>query len=300
MRHHILGSIAYAMNELQQCRAYQTANRSLLSEHAAVFKDEPNLELSVTSNLAHINMRLGQYEEALEGLKRIKRLPLQMTEAPNADLELKIFSMTANLEISILCRTGDFAKAIDRLPAIAESIKRYGERLSGIRRAGIRFQAAWIHFANGDMESAATWCEDLLNERGVEAHEEVFALGRVLRLLIQLETGKYELLRYEVRNVERFLKGHGRYHHFEQAMVRYVKACVAEPAATTRQAAQLTRALQALEHDPLEGAIFDHFDPIAYALSRSGNGTMKEIVVRRAAEATEKGRSASSSKRSAA
>lgn len=300
MRHHVLGSIAYATNELQLCRFHLTTNQALLSEHVAIFKEEPNLELSVASNLAHINMRLGRYEEALEGLKRIKRLPLQMAEAPNADLELKIFSMTANLEISILCRTGDFAKAVDRLPGIAKEIERYDERLSGIRRAGIRFQAAWVHFANGDLDSAAKWCEDLLNERGVEAHEEVFALGRVLRLLIQSEMAKYELLRYEVRNVERFLKGHGRYHRFEQAMVRYVKACVAEPSGTARHAAQLARALQALENDPMERAIFDHFDPIVYALSRCGNGPMREIAVRRAAEAAEQGRTRTPGKRSAA
>lgn len=278
MRDHIRGALAFAMNDLPLCERCLSDNDLLLDKEASFFKDEPNLRLSVMSNLAYVRMRAGRYADALEGLKRVKRLPLQMTEAPNADLEVKIFSMTTDLELAILCRMGEFNKAIEKLPTIEAALDRYGAALSGIRKASIRFQAAWASLGAGCHDDAGRWCGALLNERGAEEHEEIFAMGRILRMLIMLESDKADLLRYEVRNVERFLKAHDRYHRFERAVIQYVKSRTAEPATTAARSATLLRALEALESDPLEGAVFDVFDLRCYARSRAIGQSMEQIA----------------------
>lgn len=278
MRDHIRGAIAFAMNDLATCEQCLLRNDALLEEHAVRFKDEPNLRLSVMSNLAFVRVRAGKHAEALEGLKQVKRLPLQMSEAPNADLEVKIFSMTSNLELTILCRMGEFEKAAEKLAGIEDAMARYQASLSGIRMAGIRFQGAWACFGAGRMEEAAKWCNALLNERGAEEHEEIFALGRVLRVLIMLASGKEDLLRYEVRNLERFLKAHGRYHRFEQAVVQYVRARTAEPGAAAGRAAILLRTLETLGSDPLEAAPFDTMDLRCYAESVVSGQRMSDVA----------------------
>ena len=278
MRDHIRGAIAFAMNDLDTCEQCLLRNDALLEEHALHFKDEPNLRLSVMSNLAFVRVRAGKNREALEGLKQVKRLPLQMSEAPNADLEVKIFSMTSSLELTILCRMGEFDKAVEKLSVIEEAMTRYRAVLSGIRMAAIRFQAAWACFGAGRMEDAGKWCNALLNERGAEEHEEVFALGRVLRMLIMLESGKEDLLRYEVRNLERFLKAHDRYHRFERAVVQYARSRAAEPHARSGSAAALLRTLEALGSDPLEAAPFDTMDLRCYAEGLVSGEPMADVA----------------------
>lgn len=284
MHHHIRSAITFALNDMAACELHLVANLTLLQDEPDHFKDEPNLRLSVLSNLAYVRMRLGRFAEALQGLQEFKRTPALLPSSPTADLEVKLFAMGASLELTVLCRMGEFEEAVEKLAAIEEGIERYGPDLSVIRKAGIRFQGAWACFGAGRYDLASRWCQHLLNERGVEQYAEVHALGRLLELLILLETGKEDLLRYAVRNVERFLRGHDRLHRFEQAIVRYTKARLAAHGPSAHQEAHrlLADSLLALEADALEHAVFDHFDPLCYALAKLRDQRMDQVAVERA------------------
>lgn len=282
--HHIHSAVAFALNDAAMCEHHLARNEALLDKHAAHFRDEPNLRLSVMSNLAYVRMRLGRYDAALADLKRFKQLPAMLPTAPSPDLGTKVFAMGGSLELTVLCRMGDFERAVAKLPAIQEGLQLHDERLSAIRRASLRFQAAWACFGAGQHEQALRWLRSLLNERGIEVHEEIYALGRMLELITLLELDKADLLRYAVRNVDRFLKSHDRRHRVEQALLRYVRVCLQARRPAERQQAdlELKEALLALEHDPLEQAAFDHFDPLCYALAKAGGRSMAEVARERA------------------
>lgn len=285
LRHHILSAVAFSLNDTVGCEKHLIVNDGLLKEHQAHFQDEPNLALSVLSNLAYIRMRSGRYQEALDGLKRFKRIPAMLPEAPSADLEMKVFAMGASLEMAVLCRLGEFDRAVEKLPVLESGLVRFDARLSVLRKAGIRFQAAWACFGAGRYDQAGYWCQALLNERGLESHEESHAMARLLDLLILLESGKVDLLNYAVRNVERFLRGHKRQFRFERALLAYVKARTRIKDAVRLQAAHisLVAELSAMEKDPREQAVFDHLDPVCYALARQTGRTMSAIARERAA-----------------
>jgi tetratricopeptide (TPR) repeat protein len=288
LRHHILSAIAFSLNDMLSCEDHLDRNDRLLQAEGPHFQDEPNLALSVLSNLAYVRLRLGRYPEALECVKRFKRLPPMLPEAPSQDLELKVFAMGTSLELATLCRSGEFEKAMERLAAVEEGLKKFAERLSVIRKAGLCFQSAWACFGAGRYDRAAHWCRDLLNEKGIEQHEEMLSMGRLLELLILLETGKTDLLNYAVRNVERFLRSHRRQFRFERAMLAHVKARMRtkEPSRTLAAHSMLVAALSALETDPREQAVFDHLDPLCYALAKQSGRAMAEVAKERA----EKGR----------
>lgn len=284
LRHHILSAIAFSLNDLSLCEHHLESNDRLMLEEGRHFQDEPNLVLSVLSNLAYVRLRSGRYTEALEGLKRFKRIPAMLPDAPSQDLEMKVFAMGMSLELATLCRLGEFTKALEKLPALEAGLHKFDERLSVIRKAGVRFQAAWACFSAGRHDQAAHWCRDLLNERGIEQHEEILAMGRLLELIILLETGKTDLLNYAVRNVERFLRSHRRQFRFERAMLAYVKARVRTKEPPRVQAAHntLVLALAALETDPREQAVFDHLDPLCYAIAKQSGRSMSEVAKERA------------------
>jgi hypothetical protein len=229
-------------------------------------------------------MRLGRYEEALEGLRRFRSLPAMLPQAPNADLEQKVFAMGASLELAILSRMGRFDRALERLAVMADRLVAFDEQLSTMRKAALRFQAAWVCLGAGRPDEALRWCRELLNGRGVEAHPEIHALGRLLHLLLLLETGKGDVLKYDLRNVERYLRSHGRDHGVERALVRFIRQCLKCGARLDGQAAaQLQESLLGLEGDPLEQAAFDHFDPGCYAASRATGTPMARVAADRAA-----------------
>ena len=284
LRHHILSAVAFSLNDMPLCEKHLDENDRLLQREEAHFQDEPNLVLSVLSNLAYVRLRMGRYAEALEGLRRFKRIPAMLPEVPSPDLEMKVFAMGASLELTLLCRLGDFDKAMEKLPAMEAGLKRFDTHLSVIRKAGLRFQAAWACFGAGHYDAAAHWCRDLLNERGIEPHEEMHAMGRLLELLILLESGKTDLLNYAVRNVERFLRSHRRQFRFERALLTYVKARLRtkEPVRIQAAHAALIATLSALETDPREQAVFDHLDPLCYAMAKQSGLSMSAVAQGRA------------------
>ncbi len=286
LRDHILSAVAFGLNDTEQCARYLESNDRLLQEEAAHFQDEPNLLLSVLSNLAYVRLRTGRFAEALEGLKRFKRIPAMLPTAPSTDLEVKVFAMGASLELTLLCRLGEFERAMEKLPALEAELLRLDAHLSVIRKSSIRFQAAWACFGAGRNEHAAHWCRALLNERGIESHEEMHAMGRLLDLLILLESGKSDLLTYSVRNVERFLRSHRRQFRFERALLTYVKLRIRtrDPKGSHAAHSALVTAIRALETDPREQAILDHMDLLCYALSKEGNRAMGVIAQERAQE----------------
>lgn len=301
LRHHILSAVAFSLNDMPLCETHLDHNDRLLRQEETHFQDEPNLVLSVLSNLAYVRLRLGRYTEALDGLKRFKRIPAMLPEVPSPDLEMKVFAMGASLELALLCRLGDFEKAMDKLPAIEAGLKRFDAHLSVIRKAGLRFQAAWACFGAGHHDAAAHWCRDLLNERGIEPHEEMHAMGRLLELLILLESGKTDLLNYAVRNVERFLRSHRRQFRFERALLTYVKARLRtkEPGRMLAAHTALVDTMSALETDRKEQAVFDHLDPLCYAIAKQTGRPMGAVALERAERARSVPRQTSSGRKAA-
>ena len=282
--HHVRSALFFALNDLSACENELAANEVLMQEEGGCFHEDAHLRLSVLSNLAYVRMRRGRFEEALDGLRRFKQLPAMLPNAPSADLEVKVFAMGASLELAVLSRMGRFEKAVEHLPEMAARMDELDGRLSPIRKAGLRSQAAWACLGAERPVEGLRWCRDLLNSRGIEAHVEVYVLGRLLNLLLLLETGKYDLLKYDLRNVERYLRTHGRDHAVEQALLTYIRTCSKLGKGADRQAATaLLHALAALEGQPMEEAAFDHFDPGCYALSRARGVPMAQAARERAA-----------------
>lgn len=278
--HHVRSALHFGLNELAPCERELAANEALMGAEAGCFREDVHLRLSVMSNLAYVRMRLGRYEEALEGLKRFKVLPAMLPTAPNADLEVKVFAMGVSLELAILSRMGSFDKAITRIVDMHARMEALGGQLSAIRRAGLRFQAAWACLGAGRPAEALRWCRELLNERGIDAHQEIHTLGRLLLLLLLLETGKADVLKYELRNVERHLRSHGREHGVERALLGFIRKCMRAGGAAIQQeaAAELQLQLEGLERDPMEQGAFDHFDPCCYATSRASGASMVQVA----------------------
>jgi hypothetical protein len=300
LHHHVRSAVAFALNDLPTCEQQLALNDALLLKEELHFRDEPNLRLGVMSNLAYVRMRLGQHAQALQGLKEFKLVPAQLPVAPSADMELKVFAMGASLELTVLCRMGEFDKAVAKLDAVQEQCARYSGRLSVLRLSSIRFQAAWACFGAGDMEGARRWSQELLNAKGVDQHPEIHSLGRLLYLLVLLGLGRTDLLTYELRNVDRFLRSHERDHGVERELVQYVRKRLRTTSLAEHQQAhtELVAGLTELEKDPLELGVFDHFDPLCYAIAQASGRPMSHVARERCSAIS--GGSTPTSKRRAA
>lgn len=142
---------------------------------------------------------------------------------------------------------------------------------------------AYLHFGSGRLAEALKWSHRQLNLPGTDDGAGGQEHGRMLNLLIHLQLGHTDLLSYALRSFERHLKGHRKGGRTEEVFLAFMRARLkARDREQHRQALiQYRDALLALEKDPLERALLDHFDPCAWAESQLSGRTFAEVVKER-------------------
>lgn len=286
--HHLHAAAAFAMGRLEVCNTHLSANRTLLYAEQERFSHEPELVLSVLSNLAYVQLRTGQFQAADHTLKEFRQCPATWKMAEHEDLEQKLFTTSASLELGMHARTGDFGRALEMVPFVERGLARYAQRMGNVRKAGFYFQLAYVHFGNGEWDKAMKWCNRLFNDIRIDDSAEIIAFGRVLYLLCLIEVKDQDLLHYTLRNTERFMQTRQRAHRFESIFLETVRE-LARTRDETSQEEVLQRfenQLHELENDPREQVVFDHVDVLAWTQARRSGRPFAELVRERAVSAT--------------
>ncbi|HRH39536.1 MAG TPA: hypothetical protein PK760_14400, partial [Flavobacteriales bacterium] len=175
-------------------------------------------------------------------------------------------------------RLGDAQKAVELIPMIERGLKKHDGSISTLRLAAFNYQIAYAHVINNDPEKALRSLNKLLNDVRSEDASDAVCFGRLLQLLLLLEMGKADVLRFTLRNTERFLRLHARKHRFEPVLLQLVRDLSKKNCDTTTLLEQFRMKAEAMENDPLERMVFDHFDPIAWAESKLGGGSFAERI----------------------
>lgn len=288
LHHHVHSVADYAMGDLSACLHHLDRNLKLLDKEPHLVKDGPNLLIGVLSNSAYVAMRCGRTADAFDKLKRFRKLPQRFGKHLDADLTVKIFATGSSLEMAFHAQLGDMEKGCEAADRMAAELDRFAEKLSPLRMAGLCFQAAYQYFGIGRMDLALRWSHRQLNLKGIDESGEVHCFGRILNLLIHLERGDQRLLGYALRNTERYLKDRNRSYRFETAFLTFLRNRLkAHGPEAERQALQQFRdSLVPLVDDPLEQAVFDHFDPLAWVESKLSQRPFSEVVKERALKQT--------------
>jgi len=284
--HHIRSAAAYAKGDLHACKVELEANLALLEAQRERFLHEPNLVLSVLSNLAFVNVALGQFTEAFQHLKAFRNTPGEWDMAETEDLDLKLFSTSYSLELGIHTRMGRIDLALELLPAVERGLQRYGDQLGPVRKAGFLYQLGYVNFLSGRTEEALRWTNRLLDGLRNDDSSDLAAAGRTLYLALLLDADKKDLLVYALRNTERYLQSRDRMHRFEPIYMTLLRTSVRARNITEQRAAFITfrDALLPLANDPLERAVFDQFDAIAWAESHISGRPLAEVYQERATQ----------------
>ena len=268
--HHVHGAAAFGMGDTAKCHQHLSQNLSLLNGKRDRFQHEPNLVLGVMSNLIYVCIQRGHYEEAFAHLREFRVLPALWKMPESEDLDLKLFSTSMSLELSMHLRTGNVAEALELVHVVERGLARHAGLISPVRAAGFNYQLAYTLFMAGRPDKALARIHTLLNQARVDNSSEAVCFGRLLQLLLLLETGKTDVLRFTLRNTERFLRLRARKQRFEPLFLQLVRALSRKGNAEEQHAlitAFRDRMLE-LEYHPFERTVFDHLDPIAWAESK--------------------------------
>lgn len=203
LRNHIYSAYYFYQGGFEESLEYLLKNRELFQNKPSKISQDPNLYISILVNAAFISHKVHSKQVFKEILLEIKSFSekhkIQLTE----DMEIKMFSSTASLELSLMITDGEFDKAQLLVPKIEAKLDELGDKINTVRKTFLYFQLAYAHFGSGNLKRSLFWVNQILNMNSSEV-DDLLGYANLFNLILHYELQNDRLLPYTLKAVERF------------------------------------------------------------------------------------------------
>jgi len=280
MLSHIHSGYHFSLGDYEKCYPYLLENLKLIEKKSHLFREEPNIYLSVLANAIYVSIRLGKWKDAKGHLDKLHRIPEQLSVQTNEDLEFRIFSLTKSTELTLYTQSGDFEKGVELIPSIEIGLEKYDDMLSSVRKAHFYFNLAIVHFGMENYKESLKWLNKLLNSIEIDKTQDIHCIAQILNLVVHLELGNKDLLPYALRSTQRFLETRNKAYGLEKIMLHFVNESLKKrnDKSTNELLTDLVKELEVLRQNPLEQMVFEYFDFLAWAKSKVNGVKYRELL----------------------
>jgi hypothetical protein len=202
----------------------------------------------------------------------------------NEDLDIKLFSSTYSIRLTIYALTGEFEKGIELIPQVEEGLNLYGDKINNVRKAYLMYNNAAMYFSAGKYNESLKWINQLLNDVDIDKSQDIYCFGQLINLLVHMELGNQRLLPYAYRSTYRYLQSRNRVYKFENFMLQFIGKIMKARDRDDENKAWLTfsNELKSIATEDFEKTAFEYFDFISWAESKLTKRPFKDIVVEKA------------------
>lgn len=280
LNNHVMSAIHYGLRETKLSSEYINRNIELYQKIPNKISEFFNFYLSLLTNAIYLNESLGERMMASQYLQDLKRLTDAMRDKINEDQRIKLFGSVSSVELSVLCRRGDFSKALSLLPSIESGIMLFQDKLTPSRVAYMQFKGATVCFTLGNYNEALRWINKIRNNNSLDSSEDVLAFTALLEILIHLEMDHKTLLPYSLKNTLRFLKSRNRLHEVEQVFLSFISKRIKlqDTFEINELWENLLHDLEKLDSNALQNAALEYFDFCAWAKSKVEKRPYDQII----------------------
>ena len=277
---HIYSAYYFAIGDFEDCYQYLLQNITLFESKREIIEEQPNRYFSILTNAIFVSTRLKLNQEAQLLLKKLKELPQNYNLSTNEDLNIKLFSSTNSIEISILTLKGDFKTALKLIPLIEEGLRLYDDKITPNRKAFLSFKIATIYFISNDMHAALHWINRILNDSMLDKQEDIVSFSQIMSLLIHFEMKNENLIPYALKSTQRFLKSRNRLYEFETTFLKFLNKVNKTKDFFKQETLfeELYGELALLKEDHLQGLALEYFDFMLWAEAKMKNQSFQELV----------------------
>lgn len=274
--HHIQSAYYFSVNDLRLSHYHLKSIIQLLEKNGVLAKEQPNIYFSALTNFIYIATRLKEYEDAETNLQKLKDLS---NPGKSIDQDIKYFSSTFSLELSLLREKGDYRNALALIPQIEEGYRLYGAHINSLRKAYIDFQVGVIYLALGDHNAALKWINNILNESKIDQKQDIYCFAQLINLILHFELNNIRFLPYAINSTKRYLKNRNRIYKFEEIFLKLISQI-----SKTNNIFDLQEKLVPVEDellklktDPKEQIVFEYFDFLTWVRAKLRQKTFLEL-----------------------
>lgn len=276
---HTLSAFYFAKGELENSLDCIQKNILLIEDGNQNTKIEVNRYVSLLTNAIYITDKLGNSKESMRFIQQLKGLA--QNSSINEDLSIKLFSSISSIEISMMLRKGDFAKALKYSVQTEEQLRRFEDKLTPSRKAYIEFKLAVIHLGCGNYSESLRWVNSILNDSRLDQTEDIVGFTQLLDLLIHIELNNDKLLPYSLKSVQRYFKTRNRMYSFERVFLQFISKLIK---CDDRFEAELVwkslydELSKITNEDAFESIALEYFDFQSWAKHKLSNRSFDSIV----------------------
>jgi hypothetical protein len=282
--HHIYSAYYFSIGDYENSYLHLIKNIELIEANIDLFRDESSIYFSVLTNAIYVGSRLKKYDEVFDQLEKLRSLPEKLTLKSNEDLDIKLFSSSYSIELTMYAMTGDFEKGIELIPIIEEGFKLYGDKINKVRKAYMYFNISIMYFGRKEYSNALKWINLLLNDIDIDKSEDIHCFAQLLNLIIHLELGNQRLLPYALKSTQRYLTTRNRVYKFETMILNFINQILKSKnhEEEIHIYSKLLEDLKPMQEDTFEKTAFEYFDVLSWVESKINGKTFAEVVKEKA------------------
>lgn len=225
LQNHIQSAYYYYIGDFRESLKHLIANLDLFQQNRNMIKTEPNVYFSVLVNAIYIANKIGEKKIYQDLLLEMKTFPEKHKIKLTEDMEIKMFSSSNSLELSLFNNSGKFDKSVALVPEIENGLIHYGDKINAVRKSFIYFQIAYAYFGSGKYNESLRWINRILNEDNGEI-EELIGFTNLFNLILHYELENSRLLPYTLKSVERYYGKKSNDAEFEKLFLSYFKKII--------------------------------------------------------------------------
>jgi len=275
-------AITFIRQDFEKALVEIDALINLINAHPHMSAAIPRAYINVLHNKIVLLNNLKRYREVDDVAQKIDAIPVRTQVMKN-----RKFYSSHNLLLSMYPKTGEFEKGLRLLETMEKKLET-GEVqfLNPIHRLTHCFSAANIHFCAGHFAVSNKFLQEIIDRGDVSPRSDIVAYARIMRMIVQFEMGKQDLLEYTVRSVYRFLYKRKRIYKFEDIILRFIRKkapAIESPREMIQAFVELHAELLPLTRDTFERNAFAYFDMLSWLESKIYNKSFSDIVKEKAA-----------------
>lgn len=282
LRQHILSGYYFAIGSFQESLRFLEENIDLFKSIDAKQFFSPNRYFSILTNAIYIADKLGLHTKSMMYLTELKKIASDLDV--NDDLQIKLFSSTSSIELSLLLRKGQFEKARLLTEEIEQKIIDLEDKLTPSRKVFLHFKCAVAYMGVGEYSKALRSINNILNNNKIDSNEDIIGFSLLLELFIHLELMHTKLLSYALKNVQRHFRKRERLFGFEKTVINSIGKLIKCDSIIEQKIVweSMVEEMKVLtSENQFESVALDYFDFQSWAESKSKDQKFATIIQRK-------------------
>ncbi len=225
---------------------------------------------------AHFDLRnYKKFNETIVVFENFIATPI-VQENKNNLIQTFTYLYTAKLNKHFM--EGSFIKGLSLIPEIENKLKEYELYLDRHRVLVFYYKIASLLFGSGDEAGSIDYLNKIINLK-VDLRTDLQCYARLLHLIAHYELGNFDLLKYLLKSVYRFMAKMQNLSTAEEAMFDFLRnAFSMSPKKTKSMFEALLFKLQSLSNDPLETRAFMYLDMVSWLESKIQQKPVQAII----------------------